>query len=147
MSAEILRKAAALMRERAEAATPGRWEPSDRALTHPGVGMDVYSDIEGPVVADCCGYQGGAGIEDAEHIASWHPAVALAVADWLEAEATALSAMEVFEATVVKESYFREVRGAGITVCQHEDGELSIATDTSQAALAVARAYLGSADD
>lgn len=83
MSAEILRRAASLMRERAQAATPGVWETSDSSLTHPGAGTNVYSDSEGPVVGDCCGYQGGTGIQDGEHIASWHPAVALAVADML----------------------------------------------------------------
>lgn len=93
MSADTLREAARLMRKRAEKATPGRWETTDRGLTHPGVGMDVHSDLEGSVVADCCGYQGGAGIDDAEHIASWHPAVALAVADWLDAYAERLEVL------------------------------------------------------
>ena len=70
MSAEILRRAAGLMRERAEAASEGiNWwgvEPMTRALDA------TFS----PPSAE----------QDAEHIASWHPAVALAVADWLVAE-------------------------------------------------------------
>lgn len=117
MTAETLRRAADQMRERAEKATQGRWETSSKALTHPGDGTNVYSDLEGPVVADCCGYQGGAGIEDGEHIASWHPAVALAVADWLDHDAEAW------------EQY--EKQGQGLPFARRERS------------LAVARAYLG----
>ncbi len=80
MSAEVLREAAALMRERAERATThtpwqllgpddDRAEPWTVASTHP-VGDRTY----------VCQDARHAG----EHIASWHPAVALAVADWLD---------------------------------------------------------------
>lgn len=86
MSAEILRKAASLMRERAEAATPGPWIPFDA---------------------------------DADHIASWHPAVALAVADWLDATA---------------DDWDRSTAPIPVS---------DIRLD-ARAALAVARAYLGS---
>jgi hypothetical protein len=79
MTAELLREAAALMRERAEAATPGPWmraEPWDRAV----------GQVDGPWVAETTAL-GQATAANAEHIASWHPAVALAVADWLDAVA------------------------------------------------------------
>lgn len=66
MSAEILRRAAAAMRERAEA-VDGWYSAAAWATTHP------FSLPIEPA--------------DAEHIASWHPAVALAVADWLDATA------------------------------------------------------------
>jgi len=93
VSAETLRRSASLMRERAEAATEGPW------TTHESHGRD-YTD-EGwsyfSVNADKSAHVTVAELNseepfrddprpDLEHIASWHPAVALAVADWLEAE-------------------------------------------------------------
>jgi hypothetical protein len=83
MSAEVLRRAASLMRERAEAATPPPWHVDYRqhvyaALAAPQVRYDApsnnYTTAVAPMVWD----------RNAEHIASWHPAVALAVADWLD---------------------------------------------------------------
>lgn len=75
MSAELLREAAALMRSRAVAANacgmvsdctdPAHaWYPLDELRSR-------FSDAR-------------RGSAAAEHIASWHPAVALAVADWLD---------------------------------------------------------------
>ncbi len=69
MSAEVLRRAASLMRERAEAARNSipevcpEWHSTEALMAH------------------------GKTQGDAEHIASWHPDVALAVADWLDDEA------------------------------------------------------------
>lgn len=83
MSAERLREAAALMRERAEAATPGPWQfwpPPDMLHDYGWVGRG------GMFVAEPS--QTPEGIKDAVHIASWHPAVALAVADLLDNEAS-----------------------------------------------------------
>lgn len=74
MTAETLRRAATLMRERAEAALACDPDPDKHwwsteglrdILDHPGVGD---AEMEA----------------DAAHIASWHPALALAVADWLD---------------------------------------------------------------
>ena len=97
MSAEVpvetIRRAAASMRERAGAATNGGhgWRVADL----PGAN-EVWAD------RDAAGYDafmvattatrlnpnpGTPGHADATHIASWHPAVALAVADWLDREA------------------------------------------------------------
>lgn len=86
MSAERLRAAAALLRERAEAATPGPWEageneplgimPPDFGIWMPEVGHD------------------GALVEkesDATFIAMMNPTVALAVADWLDCYAAVLA--------------------------------------------------------
>lgn len=82
-TSEVLRRAAGLMRERAEAATPGPWEILWNAVAY----IDTVADPGDPTgqtpmqspekVAD-------AGERDRVHIASWHPAVALAVADWLD---------------------------------------------------------------
>lgn len=84
MSADLLRRAAASMRERANSATPGVWKLW---------GMSVYADQDGTSdldtavhIADTT-HEAGLRTFNAAHIASWHPAVALAVADWLDAEA------------------------------------------------------------
>lgn len=73
MSAETLRAAAALMRERAKNAVGGTgasdWFP---------VKSKVRSS--GGLVCESASFE-------AEHIASWHPAVALAVADLLDVTA------------------------------------------------------------
>ena len=118
MSAEVLRKAAALMRERAEAASDGPWKRFGMA----GVAGKDWEVVDERRVECECGEPvallGCATNDDAEHIASWHPAVALAVADWLDAEA------DVDEVA-------REMGGRGHT-------------EESQC-VAVARAYLGSA--
>ena len=114
MTAETLRRAAALMRERAEAA--GRdWnadcEPGDSL--HLWVADHDPRDPSGQTATQRL--VGGADAPWSEHIASWHPTVALAVADWLDAYAERL-----------------EVLGH------------AIGSNHGQA-LAVARAYLGEA--
>jgi hypothetical protein len=76
VSAEILRRAASLMRQRAEAATPSPWEQTGDL----GSEWDDIVDAPGTngIVADA-----DTSDENAAHIASWHPDAALAVADWL----------------------------------------------------------------
>jgi len=69
VNAEILREAAALMRDQASATEPGPW--------HAALGGYVEASC-GANLADTWGQR-----RTATHIASWHPAVALAVADWL----------------------------------------------------------------
>lgn len=105
--ADVLRRAAVLMRSRAEAASTGPYIAAEQV-------HDQWYGLQTPFAAignvfDC---------HDAAHIASWHPAVALAVADWLDdaAENVALSPALGF------------------------DMRIHIATNY---ALAVARAYLG----
>jgi hypothetical protein len=109
VSADLLREAAALMRERAEAATPGPWECYGDHL--------VWPSEKGPAANDPIAGFGPTHEETATHIASWHPVVALAVADWLE------------HAAMVAD----EVQSVGLTYG---------GTDGAPA-LAVARAYLG----
>ena len=74
MSADLLRRAAALMRERAEAATPGPWVVYSDATVRAWADDD-YRDVAYP---DTAPQQNG------DHISSWHPLVALAVADALD---------------------------------------------------------------
>ena len=86
MSAEILRRAASLMRERAEAATPGPWRAEySKKSGHCVIDDESTNCLDS--VARTTHYRDSA---DADHIASWHPAVALLVAAMLEREAEVL---------------------------------------------------------
>jgi hypothetical protein len=76
MSGDVLRRAAGLMRLNAEEADDGfPWRAE---------GSYVDTDPE-------CGFNAGTSLI-ADHVASWHPAVALAVADWLDLVARAVDA-------------------------------------------------------
>ena len=122
MSAELLREAAAKMRERAEAA--GRDWNADVA---PGDSLHLWVIDHDP--SDPTGQTpmqrlvGGADAPWSEHIAGMHPAVALAVADWLENAAEDLV-----------------MQGPGGDLIANWDMRIHINGDK---ALAVARAYLG----
>lgn len=117
MSAEILRRAASLMRERATAAPvrPGPWEKEFSDV----IRTDVPLGAPGYLIAEV------ATVPEAEHIASWHPAVALAVADWLEAVAA------------------WDSEGLGWTDRLNRTNWPSMWGDMQVEAIAVARAYLG----
>lgn len=81
MSADILRRAAVLMRERAEAARAGRWVADGQIVT-------ANWEHEPRAVVYCDGSPIREGnVANAAHIAGMDPAVARAVADWLEATA------------------------------------------------------------
>lgn len=77
MSAARLREAARLMRARAEAATPGPW-----CVMSEDEKMFVTTGPTGRDVAEV--YEWSTGLGNPEHIAAMRPAVALAVADWLD---------------------------------------------------------------
>lgn len=72
---EDIRLAAALMRNRAKAATPGPWKAARDEETEGVYAGDVC-------LADVHEWSMGRG--NVHHIASWHPIVALAIADWLD---------------------------------------------------------------
>lgn len=98
--AEVLRRAASLMRERTAAvrnaaAEPEQWFGAD----------EIAASFEFSGVGDM-----GDARSDAEHIASWHPVVTDSVADWLDVTAK----------------------------------DVGTSSLSFHAALAVARAYLGS---
>ena len=88
MTADLLRRAAALMRERAEATVDmqgGDWRAVEYEGTEWAGPSYCIENGEGQPLFD----EIGNGPDEArralaEHIASWHPAVALAVADWLD---------------------------------------------------------------
>jgi hypothetical protein len=92
---DLLREAAAKMRERATAATPSPWRDSSvdgnryaalvsdtmPAGRNPGGGWDETEHYGGYLIAESVQPQ------DRQHIASWSPTVAFPVADWLDFEA------------------------------------------------------------
>lgn len=82
------------MRERAEAATPGPWRYNpDKHFREQGTCRFSEAVFTGPAgkTATAVALTGETddpqGMADAAHIAAWHPLVAAAVADWLEAAA------------------------------------------------------------
>jgi hypothetical protein len=83
VTADGLRKTAALMRRRAIAATEGDWQPRTDTRES-GLATQPEPVRTERVVTDHAGIAICATAADAEHIASWHPDTALAVADWLE---------------------------------------------------------------
>lgn len=86
MSAARLREAARQMRINAEAATTGPWEAWSGSEAGGG---EYISAADGYTLGIDPGLSGDVGWArarlDAEHIASWHPVIALAVADLLDA--------------------------------------------------------------
>ena len=79
MTADRLRQAARVLRERAEAATPGPWlthdEDGDPYIAPPATGALLITAHPLEVAR-----------ANAAYIATMHPGVGLALADWLEAE-------------------------------------------------------------
>lgn len=123
---ELLRKAARLMRERASDATPGPWKPD----------AEVVKVDERRHVADAFGLADK--WPNAAHIASWHPAVALAVADWLDQKAGHLEAH--IPAWTRPSSGVDDPPG----LCWNNPQRLAEVVERHYGrALAVARAYLG----
>ena len=88
--ADLLRRAAARIRETAQAATEGPWaiwdDLSDHGYVTVGDAQGVLTD-ERPFTEECNPVAHVYAQEDADHIALWHPGVALVVADWLDCEA------------------------------------------------------------
>ena len=94
MSAELLRKAASMLREQAKGATPGPWNTDGPFWVDP-----PGKPISEMTVEARAGVTAGAErrlvmagtwdsrSEDATYIATMHPGVGLALADWLVSEA------------------------------------------------------------
>jgi hypothetical protein len=86
-----LRTAAVLLRQRAEAATPGPWAHTGHGPGHEHMGCgEVYTlgdGVEGGAIAapagDCYPRGGYSPAEDMAWIATVDPAVGLALADWI----------------------------------------------------------------
>lgn len=107
MSAEVLRRAASLMRKRAEAALAGGAQWTGQ---HYWVSDYDPSDPSGQTAMQRL--VGGMDAPDCDHYSSWHPAVALAVADLLVRVADtsdAVGAEPSPDITVVARTYLNEV--------------------------------------
>ena len=89
---QSLRDAAKVLRERAQKATPGPWTVEDR------FGSDVDRAYVMPLQPDIHSYVSAGGSpdldEDAPYIATMHPGVGLALADWLLIEAHHIASHE-----------------------------------------------------
>lgn len=130
MSAERLREAAALMRSRAQLARAGIWQTEASALAPDATLVVAQWRDDLRRVATCSGSLPEGNIANAEHIASWHPAVALAAADWLEFAAEGREALNL-------------IASHGGRPLDSEGSVLFC--DMERRALAVADAYLGGA--
>lgn len=86
MSAERLREAATKLRRLAESATPGPWVVDVRGV------LEASDDVR--TILGHIANGGGEGKANAALIAAMHPAVGLAVADWLDGAGIALGARE-----------------------------------------------------
>ena len=106
--AETLRAAASLMRFRANAASPGPWHQ----MCMGSDGCQVLNDghlRERKHVAWSGRKEWKADHADAEYVASMHPMVALAVADWLvQAEARGPESTDYLAALKVAHHYLGE---------------------------------------
>lgn len=132
MTAEVLREASRLMRERAEAATPSDgWR-----LSEASVRIEYRPHFTAIVHAGTA--------ENAAHIASWHPAVSLAVADWLDHEADCAVSIDIYTADVEVGEPAKVLNGATNTPSSLTYSNFSRQTqECDPHALAVASAYLG----
>jgi hypothetical protein len=88
MSADLLREAATTLRERAEAATPGPWShyPDTFRTDIPvhRLGSNAAQDAGGVGDVGLTPAEHPHGFADAAYIATVHPGVGLALADWLD---------------------------------------------------------------
>jgi hypothetical protein len=93
MNADDLRACAREIRETANAATPGPWRADVLGSEGYAVTEQTYAKpLRRPVRVARCGYESwDTDKGNAEHLAAWHPDVALAVADLLD-EAAAMRA-------------------------------------------------------
>lgn len=130
---DLLRRAAALMRHRAEGATPGPWWVHDHNETDVWAGdqaavrkVDANGCCARPGIKNCDGacedllrradplsHGDLKRPEDAAHIASWDPPVALTIAAWLDQVTVACehggrAALFAPEAIAVARAYLRE---------------------------------------
>ena len=138
--ADLLRRAAKLIRETAQAATEGPWKAHDTSLDYGGHTATVLTKREALTDTGLIGWlptfsrqpwnDNTNAWADALHVALWHPVVALAVAGWLESTA------DLHEET---HPDVRRVMGHGCQWCADEDWPCA----DMRHAEAVARAVLG----
>lgn len=141
MTAETLRRAASLMRDRAEGAAQGVWDE----VAVRDVDGRTFNAVEADGRLVCEIPRTPQGSADSWHVASWHPSVALAVADWLEAA-------DVAHERAFEEHWLNTARAwdknndVPMTSEVHAHFRMAaaeFADGQCRPALAVARAYLG----
>jgi len=99
VTAELLRRAAAKIRETAAASYPGPWRWDENYGRDGDTGLALTNDAGDEVVGaynyHCCDFRDDPTVRDQEkaHIALWSPDVALIVASWLDASANAIGQM------------------------------------------------------
>lgn len=121
MSAELLRRAAKTLRERAEAASPGPWIAASHTGRKDGIALVGRAEDRGTgrAIAVLAGVDVRQRHADAHYVELIHPPVALAMASWLDATAAVADAND-----------------------EHDGFDLSAVDDTWLAALDVAAAVL-----
>lgn len=136
MSADLLRRAAATLREHGNGASPSPWDHVDYhgysgdQSTFMGCGsiISMHPDTMGGDIAapngDCYPRGGYSPFEDMKYIALMHPPVAFALAAWLDAAAAVVEGND-----------------------EHDGFDLDAVDDTYRGALATARAVLREAPD
>ena len=122
--AEVLRRAAKAIRERAEPVPPSPWRAEGRDVTATQDYRDDGSwDWDRGYVVAACPRQ-----DEAEHVASWSPPVALAVADlldkiaWMgEMDPDMLGRVGCDEAIAIARTYLGETPQHPVTATSGQD--------------------------
>ena len=106
---------ATLMREQVADATPGPWNVDASRHGVYSMAQLGVAGIHGHV-AEVDDHDADCGCTDAAHIASWHPLVALAVADWLDVTArdVGTSSLAYHAAAVVVRAYLGESAASAV---------------------------------
>lgn len=115
---DLIARAAGLMRQRALAASASPWTARDDerggSIRHSGPSASTLDKVEAQnlgryVVCGVGAYDLGLpSAEDTAHIVSWHPTVALAVADWLDIGANPYACVDLAPMLAVAQAYLRE---------------------------------------
>lgn len=101
MSADVLRRAAALMRERLPLLPEPPWNPVELPEHLSAHGPEWVVDSTERLIAGNIGISSDSSARPiAEHIASWHPGVVVLVADWLDDYASWLTVFKDTTRTV-----------------------------------------------
>ena len=131
MSAELLRKAATILRERAEAATPGPWRVCAEGSEGSRIAPDCADKRErSRFIGVLNGRVQPEDGRNAAYIATMHPGAGLALADWLEDE--------------VHRAKYREDQQADMNLSRVRDEPFPAYYDRStKLALEVARLIVG----
>lgn len=139
---ETLREAAKALRERGAVPYGLPWTPDGTG------GVNTAADLEDECAGPTIYVNGGLYANQnktATYIATMHPGVALALADWLDAEVAVQDTMQPL-AELVSVCVEQAGGPAGyVTIGHDDDGNPQMYADSSPAALRVAEAILGGA--